>query len=471
MFTNPGHLRRWLTALIVGALALLGLTAVTAPMPATAAGATPTITKKILAISPTGGVRVQVTGAGFQAVTNPGDAGIYVAVAQSGGLPDVSSQSGMASFVAMAYLPPGQLVDGSFVTTLNLPTAKLSSANSYSIYTWQAHTHSNTTQDTVTALPINFGQLTNAPTATAVVTKQNVVDGVSINVSGTHFVGSTNPGDNGVYLGLAPRGGLPDVSNPAGMAAFAVVDYLPGAALASGVFTRTLTVSADKLTPGTSYAVYTWQAHGHSNTSQDTVTPVALSWPTLGTDSVPGIVAFGSAAAVEIVVPGGGTVTMSGYGAPVTATVVGGRAAFRLPEGLPVGVSVLTFSYSGDAANLPGLVSRTITVQRSATNLAASQVGASGAIQVTVFPAAGGPAATGPVRVTLQQDKKSKKTKGNRVVYGALVEGVATINPGKLDQGKWIATIDYVGSVQHAPATGKLTLQVKQVKKARKKRR
>jgi len=471
MFTNPGHLRRWFSALIVGALVLFGLTAVTAPMPATAAGGTPTITKKILAVSPTGGVSVQVTGAGFQAVTNLGDAGIYVAVAQSGGLPDVSSQAGMASFVAMAYLPPGQLADGSFVTTLNLPTAKLSSANSYSIYTWQAHTHSNTTQDTVTALPINFGQLTNAPAVTAVVTKHNVVDGVSIDVSGAHFVGSTNPGDNGVYVGLAPTGGLPDVSNPEGMAAFADVDYLPGAALASGIFTRTLTVSADKLTPGTSYAVYTWQAHSHSNTSQDTVTPVTLSWPTLGTGSVPTTVAFGSAAAVEIVVPGGGTVTMSGYGAPVTATVVGGRAAFRLPEGLPVGASVLTFSYSGDAANLPGLASRTITVQRSTTNLVATQMGASGAIKVTVFPAAGGPAASGPVQVTLQQARKGKKPRGSRVVSGSLVGGVATINPGKLAKGKWIATINYPGSAQHAPSAGKLTLQIKQLKKPKKQRR
>ena len=32
---------------------------------------------------------------------------------------------------------------------------------------------------------------------------------------------------------------------------------------------------------GTSYSVYTWQAHTHSNTTQDTVTPVAIDWPTL----------------------------------------------------------------------------------------------------------------------------------------------------------------------------------------------
>lgn len=108
-------------------------------------------------------------------------------------------------------------------------------------------------------------------------------EGVTVPVSGTGFRGITNPGDNGIYVGLAPAGGFPDFDNPAdGQDYFAAANYLPAALLGDGTFTTSLVAPMGKLDPRKSYAVYTWQAHTHSNPSQDTETPVTIDWAELG---------------------------------------------------------------------------------------------------------------------------------------------------------------------------------------------
>src|SRR5690606_6261024 len=58
-----------------------------APSPFTIA---PEVTARVISATPAGGLRVGVQGDGFRGVTNPGDKGVYVGLAEAGGLPDVS---------------------------------------------------------------------------------------------------------------------------------------------------------------------------------------------------------------------------------------------------------------------------------------------------------------------------------------------------------------------------------------------
>lgn len=137
--------------------------AATAPLTLSFTTATPKVTASIASASAASGLAVSVAGDGFRAVTSPGDAGVYVAIAPSGGMPDVSTQAGMASFVASAWITPAQLASGAFSTTLTVPTSSLDPSRKYSVYTWQAHAHSNTTQDTETPLAIDFAALATPP--------------------------------------------------------------------------------------------------------------------------------------------------------------------------------------------------------------------------------------------------------------------------------------------------------------------
>lgn len=133
------------------------------------------------------------------------------------------------------------------------------------------------------------GFVVEQPAPTLQVTPTTTAQGISVEVAGAGFRGVTKPGDNGVYVGLAPAGGRPSTDSQADMDKFAAVAWIakqptPGASgyLESGVFGAVLTAAADKLDPRVRYAVYTWQAHAHSNTSQDTETPVTVDWSKLG---------------------------------------------------------------------------------------------------------------------------------------------------------------------------------------------
>lgn len=107
--------------------------------------------------------------------------------------------------------------------------------------------------------------------------------GVEIAVSGENFLNSDISGGAGVYVGLAPAGGMPTASSAAeGMAKFAAATYLPTAALPEGSFAVSLSTTADKLDPRQKYAVYTWQAHAHASRHLDTETPVSIDWTKLG---------------------------------------------------------------------------------------------------------------------------------------------------------------------------------------------
>jgi len=101
------------------------------------------------------GVRrtVRVVGEDFRAVSCEGDNGIYVGITEGTTLPDVSVRENIALFVAAAFVPESSMAEGTFSQLLSVDEEDLEEGTGYSVFTWQAHTHSNTTQDTVTPLP------------------------------------------------------------------------------------------------------------------------------------------------------------------------------------------------------------------------------------------------------------------------------------------------------------------------------
>jgi hypothetical protein len=110
-----------------------------------------------------------------------------------------------------------------------------------------------------------------------------------VKVHGTGFTAVPTPKADGVYIGLAPSGGLPDVSDREESAKnFAGFAWIPAAAIKGGAFSSSLNAPTNKLVKGTSYSVYTWSAHEHSTTSQDTETPVTIDWSQLRAASTVG---------------------------------------------------------------------------------------------------------------------------------------------------------------------------------------
>ncbi|HNA99446.1 MAG TPA: HtaA domain-containing protein, partial [Marmoricola sp.] len=342
------------------------------------------VSSKVSAVSPSGGLTLQVSGTGFNGTTNPGDNGVLVGIAESGGLPDVSTPASMSNFAGAALVAPSAITNGAFSVSVTAATAKLDPTKSYSIYTWQAYSHSNVTQDTETPVSINFGALTDAPAVTASILKFNETDGLVVNVTGTHFVGETNPGDNGVYVGIAEAGGLPNVSSPAGMSAFVATAYLPKALLSSGGFSTSLTANWASLTAGKSYAVYTWQAHTHSNTSQDTQTVLPIEWPTQPVE--PTVPAATATNAQVVSKKGHLTITVAptaGGAAPdglVKVALTKGkkkRKKVRVVEGVLVNGTVTlkaarlskgkwraTVAYLGSSTNAPSVTKLVVRVKR-----------------------------------------------------------------------------------------------------------
>lgn len=128
------------------------------------------------------------------------------------------------------------------------------------------------------AFTATYANVAKSVTTTSAYAKQSV----SIKVEGKGFLPSDgNPGDDGVYVGLAPAGGLPATGSQTDMDEFVAAQWVPASGIKGSAFATTLTAGADKLEKGTAYAVYTWRAHSHSTTSQDTQTAVSLDWSKL----------------------------------------------------------------------------------------------------------------------------------------------------------------------------------------------
>jgi Htaa protein/Big-like domain-containing protein len=315
--------------------------------------------------------------------------------------------------------------------------------------------------------PSPFDAVVPGPAVTVTGSSMTAQD-VSLNVAGTGFTGVTKPGDAGVYAGLAPAGGLPDVSTMAGMDAFAASAYVPAAAISNGAFASVLHADESALVAGTQYAIYTWQAHTHSNTSQDTETPVTIDWAALGATTVLPVVTapavtYGKATTVSVSVPGAsGTVTLTGLGAARTAELVSGSATFAVPAGLQAGSHPWTVSYGGDVTHFPSQRTGSLSVAKVTTKTT---------VKVAPKPTA---KKAGKVTVTLTGVAGSKVKvvvkKAGKVVKKATVKvnakgRVVVRLPKAAKGGTFKVTATYAGDANHKASSGKATYKVAKPRK------
>lgn len=138
-----------------------------APLPITVAAtvARPSVSW-ITSSETNAGYVVSVTGDGFRQATLNGDMGIYVSIAPAGGRPG-SDADDAALYLGTKWVSQGMpdgprtatLTNGAFATSLTAPADQIDPDVEYSIYTWQAHTASNTTQETETPITINYEAL------------------------------------------------------------------------------------------------------------------------------------------------------------------------------------------------------------------------------------------------------------------------------------------------------------------------
>jgi hypothetical protein len=185
---------------------------------------------------------------------------------------------------------------------------------------------------------------------------------VTLDVSGSGFTATDgNPGDDGVYVGLAPAGGLPAVDDMDDMDSFAAVAWVAGSAIIAGRVTASLTAKGADLQRGTAYAVYTWRAHAHSTTSQDTETPVRIDWSKLKSPVAlklalvkkPTTKAGGGLRVLAGDATGKVTATLKKagkVGPKASALLKNGKATVRLPK-LVQGRWTVVVAYAGDAAH------------------------------------------------------------------------------------------------------------------------
>lgn len=329
-----------------------------------------------------------------------------------------------------------------------------------------------------TPLPFTFSVETETPAVSAQITSSTYEGGVNVAATGTGFRAVTTTGDAGVYLGIGESGGLPDVSTPAGQAAFAGVAYVPPSGVVDGAISANLNAPTAKLDPAKSYSLYTWQAHRHSNTSQDTETPLSIDWETLREpEPEPDVTVttvgaagqrYGSSATLGVTVAGiqTGTVTLTGLGATQRVAVANGQALFRAPATLPIAWHNATFTLT--SPQLSASVVRTVRfgVARPEMYVGSSVLQApsprsTGSFLVGVKPhsnlGAAAPVANGYTAVTLYV--------GNRQVWysGAkqLRNGQHTFALPRLARGTYRVVVNYAGTSNFLPASHQRTLVVR----------
>ncbi|MEQ6902447.1 hypothetical protein [Nocardioides sp. YIM 152588] len=231
-----------------------------------------------------------------------------------------------------------------------------------------------------TPSPFSFAVETATPSV-EVATTCTSVKGVEVLATGDGFRAVTNPGDAGVYVGVAPAGGLPEVDSREEESAFLATDWVMPSRIVGGAFTSALTVDPADVDPATDYAVYTWQAHAHSNATQDTETPLAIDTAALTSKSPvglratvkrPRVMKAGSVLAkvrstcASATPKGKVRVSYQAKGAPkkvVTKVVRGGEVTVRLPRSKK-GKATLSVRYLGNAGFEAAKLTRTFKVRK-----------------------------------------------------------------------------------------------------------
>lgn len=200
-----------------------------------------------------------------------------------------------------------------------------------------AYFHATGSTNDARKAPASFTSAATAQASGPAVAAQPAYAGgaVTIDVDGTGFTAVTQPGDMGVYAVLAPAGKFPETDDFEDQEKVADAEWISPAQMPDGSFSVTLDPPSNVLDPSKEYAVYTWQAHTHSNPSQDTETPVTIDWSKVGSasnlkvTSKPGklLVSNGTAAGKVTVKLTKGKVSKA-----AKATMANGTATVKLPK-------------------------------------------------------------------------------------------------------------------------------------------
>lgn len=198
------------------------------------------------------------------------------------------------------------------------------------------------------------------PTVSYHIRTQDFEYGLDLDVWGSGARPVTLEGDDGIWIGFGPSGGLPENvaegPDPDFFLASWLVDARALEATGGEFSSYFYTVPTSELDLGSDYSVYTWQAPDHSNPSQDTETPVDIDWEEMAQDVtmepwVYGEPRYGAAGEVEVEVRDapGSTVTLTGLGPAQTVQVRESEAFFRVPATLAPGTYTARFTL--DAAD------------------------------------------------------------------------------------------------------------------------
>jgi hypothetical protein len=384
--------------------------------------AAPTVEAEITSASFDDGVKITVSGDGFRAVTNPGDAGIYVGVTEAGGIESYASDA-IGSFVAADWIGVAALTDGTFSRSYTLPASKLDPTKEYSVYTWQSHTHSNTSQDTETALDIDFAAI--GPSVDLVLSHETAYLGDYVTALAqlpTSAVGSVEFFQGTTSIGTAAiRNGL----------AFKTI-----AGLTLGEYDYTAVYRGD----ATHFGL------GSSTSSSVTVTKAPAGLTVAAVATTP----YAKTLTLTAKVPGGtGKVTFSVDGKTLsTKTLSKGAASLSISTNYAIGDHALVVTYAGNSKLAAQTVTKTVAVVKAST----SKVSVTGSsfkkntapkVTVTVAKLNNGAYATGTVNVyigetlaktvTLKASNKGKITvtlpkQSAGIAVTAVYAGTATVN-------------------------------------------
>ncbi|MGW6377251.1 neocarzinostatin apoprotein domain-containing protein [Rhodococcus sp. NPDC055112] len=267
-----------------------------------------------------GGEAIRVSGTGFSAA----GAGLYVGLAETGRYNPLDADS----FASTVYVRTAEIQGGAW--SVDLPVqARVGAtdclARPCAIYTLAAHGSPDRSQDTVTPVTFAPAVTTAAPAPAApapaaagspVVTASKIAGlnaaGDTVTVSGTGFAGT----GSGIYVGVAQT----DRFSTTDASAFQDAEFIRASDMSAGAWSTTLNVAGafgDSDCTRNACAIYTLAAHGSSDRSQDTVTPISFvgAAPAVTTPApAPAGVAAVTVAKTEGLEPNGEKVTVSGTG-------------------------------------------------------------------------------------------------------------------------------------------------------------
>lgn len=230
----------------------------------------------------------------------------------------------------------------------------------------------------------------------------------------------------------------------------------------TGSFTAELTVSKAALDAITgldashvNYGVYTYPGGGAVNATWETYTPVTFydrsaSTLKLSTKTT----TYGTAAKVSAKVgpsSATGTVTLTGAGDPITATVKKGVASITLPSGLAAGTHELVGTYSGDAVRAGATATVSLTVRKASTTT-----------RITPRTGRFGTPTTVAVKVSRSADGQVRLTGAREEIIVDVVAGRATVTlPSSLTPGTRKLKGTYLPDANHKGSSDTARLTVK----------